>query len=110
VFEDISNKTPEEASDLPRTEKFIRDHLGVSELDGSTLHIIYNFGYTHLKYLNQKVTLNTSEKKASKSAKEDPWSFAMERVMNDRQHKRDFTVIKNRFAELLSSCAGFEPL
>jgi hypothetical protein len=95
---------------LPRTEKFIRDNLGVSELAGDTLRIIYNFAYTHLKYLNQKVILNPTEKKASKSAKDDPWSFAMGRVSADKFHKRDFTVIKNRFAELLSSSAGFEPL
>ena len=50
MHEDMANiKTPEEASDLPRAEKFIREHLSVSELSNDFLRILYNFAFTHLK-------------------------------------------------------------
>ena len=103
MFEDIANKTPEEAAYLQKTDKFVRIILG-------TLRILYNFADTHLKYMNQKSILNPAEKKSAKSAQSDPWSFVMACVGADKQHKRDYTVIKNRFAELLVSSPGFEPL
>ena len=109
VMEDISNKTPEEASDLPKSEKFIREHLGVGELNNECLLILYNYAFTHLKYLNKKVTLNELEKKSSKSAQSDPWIYTMARVTVDKQKQRDFTYIKTRFCDLLISGADFQP-
>ena len=58
VMEDMVNKTAEEASDLQKSEKFIREHLGVAELSNEYLRVLYNFAYTHLKYMNKKVVLS----------------------------------------------------
>ena len=109
VLEDMANKTPDEASDLPKTEKFIREHLGMPELNSDCLRILYNFAYMHLKYLNRKATLNATEKRSSETAQADPWTYTMNRVTADKQQKRDFTFIKNRFAQLLVSGPAFEP-
>ena len=113
VMEDMCNKTAEEASDLQKSEKFIREHLGVAELNNQYLRILYNFAYTHLKYINKKIPLTSmtqGEKKSAKSARDDPWCYTMERVTTDKANKRDFTVIKTRFAELLQTSPGFEPV
>ena len=63
-------KTPEEASDLPRAEKFIREHLSVSELSNDFLRILYNFAFTNLKYINKKVTLSQEDAIPAKVARE----------------------------------------
>ena len=113
VMEDMCNKTAEEASDLPRSEKFIREHIGVAELNNEYLRILYNFAYTHLKYINKKVALSSmtqGEKKIARSARDDQWCYTMERVTSDKANSRDFTVIKTRFAELCLNGPGFEPV
>ena len=110
VFEDMANKTAEDATDLPKTERFVREHLSVSQLNDDCMRILYNFSYTHLRYLNKKVALlSESEKEVAKNAKEDPCKYVMRRVMNDRDCGRDYTVIKERFSALLVSFSGFEP-
>ena len=70
VFKDMANKTAEDATDLPKTERFVREHLSVSQLNDDCMRILYNFSYTHLRYLNKKVALlSESEKEVSKNAK-----------------------------------------
>ena len=113
VMEDMCNKPADEASDMQKSEKFIREHLGVAELSNEYLRILYNFAYTHLKYMNKKVVVSTmtqAEKKSAKSARDDPWSYTMVRVTSDRVNKRDFTVIKTKFADLLLTGPEFEPV
>ena len=109
MHEDMANKTPEEASDLPRAEKFIREHLGVSELSNDCLRILYNFAFTHLKYINKKVTLSQEDAITAKAARADPWVYVMNRVIADRDAVRDHDIIKGRFRALLERCPGFEP-
>ena len=109
-MEDIVNKTPEDAGRLQKSEKFIRDHLGVSELSSECLRVLFNFSYCHVKYINKKSTLNDKEKKISVAAKKDPWVVTMQRVQLDKQSGRDHTVIKQRFSDLMKAVDGFEPL
>jgi len=109
VLEDMANKTPQEATDLPRSEKFIREHLGTSELSNDCLRILYNFSYTHLKYMNKKVKLSQEDGEVAKVARADPWVYVMQRVFADREAGRDHDIIKGRFAALLEKCNGFEP-
>ena len=63
VFEDIVNKTPKGASDLPKAEKFIREHLGVPELNDDCKRTLFNFAYVHAKYLNQKAVMNNQNER-----------------------------------------------
>ena len=126
----MTNKTEEEASDLPTATKFIRDSLGVIDLDDDHLIILYNFAYTHvnfiycliafsmntlfiqLKYLNSRVarsTMSELDKKHVKNANEDIWVYVMERVAQDRSKKRSHSVIKDRFISILHSGQRFEP-
>ena len=109
-MEDISNKAPEEALELAKTSKFIREHLQVSELEDETLLVLYNYAYSHFKYLNQKQVLSESQMKMSKMAKDDLWGFVMSRVSSDKNNKRDYMAIKDRFTELVKSSVGFEPM
>ena len=105
----MCNKTPEEASDLPKAEKFIKQHLGVTDLNNDCLRVLYQFAYVHLKYINRKVQLiSESDMEIVKEAKADPWKFTMDRVHGDRMAGRDHDVIKDRLAALLRK-AGFEP-
>ena len=39
---DMVNKTQDEASDLPASVKFIREHLGVAELSDDVMLILYH--------------------------------------------------------------------
>ena len=48
--------------------------------------------------------------KMSKMAKDDLWGFVMSRVSSDKNNKRDYMAIKDRFAELVKSSVGFEPM
>ena len=97
----MANKTDEHASKLPKSEKFIREHLGVSELSEECLKVLFTFAYVHLKYLNKEANLNTAEKKVAKKVKDDPWGQTMMRVESDRIADRDHSVIKDRFIVLL---------
>lgn len=111
IFDDLSNKTPDEASELPRTVKFSRDHLGLSVLGDEHLLVLYNFAYSHLKYLNSRLPMTSqAEKRNQKLAVADPWAYAMGRVGADRVAKKDHSVIKERFVQLVNSVAAFEPL
>lgn len=111
MFEDIVNKTAEEAGCLQRSEKFLRDHLGVGELNPDCLRVLLNFAYLHVKYLNKKSTpTGEKEEKISVSAKKDPWLMTMQRVQLDKNSGRDHSVIKKRFSDLLKTIDGFEPL
>ena len=103
------NKTQDQVSKLPSVEKFIREHLNVIELSEVCLKILYNFAYTHLKYLNKNVVLTTNERKVLKLAKDDIWSYVMGRVDADRQAGKDHSVVKERFISLLS-IVSFEPI
>jgi len=111
VFADMVNKTQEEAKDLITSEKFIKEHLGVPELNDDCLLILFNFAFTHLKYLNKKATLTTTnEKKVADIARKNVWKYVMEeRVDSDREAGRDHTVIKERFAALLVT-QDFQPI
>ena len=113
VFEDMSNKTVEESSDLPITVKFLRESLGLSDLSELLLRILYHFAFVHFKDLNKK--LNTGhfraiEKENQELAQGSPWILVMKRVMNDRAGKKDFSVIKEKLVNLLNSGQSFEPL
>ena len=110
MLDDLVNKTEQDSNNLIRTEKFIREHLSVGELNDDCLRIMYNLAYVHFKYLNQNLELNQAKKKISKAAKEDPWGIIMQRVEADREAGRDHLVIKGRFASLLSGSNGFEPI
>ena len=111
MFEDIVNKTAEEAGCLQRSEKFLRDHLGVGELNPDCLRVLLNFAYLHVKYLNKKSTpTGEKEEKISVSAKKGPWLMTMQRVQLDKNSGRDHSVIKKRFSDLLKTIDGFEPL
>eukprot|EP00092_Neocalanus_flemingeri_P102028 GFUD01130477.1.p1 GENE.GFUD01130477.1~~GFUD01130477.1.p1 ORF type:complete len:306 (-),score=91.74 GFUD01130477.1:105-1022(-) len=110
VFEDLTNKTPEQAVELPKTIKFLRDHLGVTDLSEDCLLVLYHFGYVHRKYLNRKVApVSDMEKKIAKRAAENPWVLVMERVTVDRETRRDYTTVKERFLGLLNAGHDFEP-
>ena len=109
-MEDIANKAPEEALELAKTSQFLREHLQVSELEDETLLVLYNYAYCQFKYLNQKQVLSESQMKMSKMVKEDLWGFVMSRVTSDKNNKRDYMVIKDRFAEIVRSSVGFEPM
>ena len=106
---DMVNKTQDEASDLPASVKFIREHLGAAELSDDVMLILYHFAYTHLKYLNMKAVLSQNEKRAAKVAKGNVWKFVMLRVDGDRQDGKDLSAIKDKVSALLSSQEGFEP-
>jgi len=113
VFDDLTNKTAEQAVELPRTVKFLRDHLGVTEINDDCLLVLYNFVFTHLKYMNKKVdmeTFNQNEKKNAKYAREQPWAYVMERVESDRQSKKDYTVVKERISAFMRAGHVFETL
>ena len=113
VFDDLTNKTAEQAVELPRTVKFLRDHLDVTEINDDCLLVLYNFVFTHLKYMNKKVdmeTFNQNEKKNAKYAREQPWAYVMERVESDRQSKKDYTVVKERISAFMRAGHVFEPL
>ena len=109
-MEDIANKAPEEALELAKTSQFLREHLQVSELEDETLLVLYNYAYCQFKYLNQKQVLSESQMKMSKMVKEDLWGFVMSRVTSDKNNKRDYMIIKDRFAEIVRSSVGFEPM
>ena len=102
-MEDIANKAPEEALELAKTRQFLREHLQVSELEDETLLVLYHNAYSQFKYLNQKQVLSESQMKMSKMVKEDLWGFVMSRVTSDKNNKRDYMVIKDRFAEIVRS-------
>ena len=113
IHEDLSNKTPEQALELPKTLNFVKEHLGVREISGQCLLVIYNFAFTNLKYMNSKVaseTQNTAEKKNATSARLGPWIYVMQRVEADRKAERDWSMVKERLSQLLSSGQDFEPL
>ena len=113
VFEDMSNKTPEQISQLQISMKFIRETLGVTELGDDYQRIIYNFAFTHYKYLNSAVnvsTLTTADKKNRAKATEDPWAYVMCRVEADRSARRGYKVIMDRFVELVQSGQNYVPL
>ena len=96
---------------MQRSEKFLRDHLGVGELNPDCLRVLLNFAYLHVKYLNKKLTpTGEKEEKISVSAKKDPWLMTMQRVQLDKNSGRDHSVIKKRFSDLLKTIDGFEPL
>ena len=107
----MTNKTPGQVTELFTSIKFIRETLGVTELSEECLRIIYNFAYTHFKYMNSSVThLSTGDKKNRAKATEDPWVYVMTRVNDDRLANRDYTVIKGRFIDLVNSGQNYLPL
>jgi len=113
VFADMTNKSADEASELVSSMKFLRETLGMTELLDDHLRILYNFAYTHLKYLNAKTvtaTMSQVDKKNRRTAKEDVWSYVMQRVVADRSAKRSHTVTKDRFLTMLQAGQEYEPL
>lgn len=112
VFEDLSNKTPTAASKLPKTVKFLREHLVVPELSNDMLLVVYNYVYTVLKYLNKNVdeeTMTGPEKQIKKKAKSNTWSYVMERVDADRKNKKEASAVKDRIFRLLENGLKFDP-
>ena len=57
VLEDLVNKSPELAENLPKTSKFLREHLMTEglELDSDCKLILFMYGFVILKYLNKKI-------------------------------------------------------
>ena len=113
IHEDITNKTAEHAEDLPKSVQFIREHLQVTELNDDCKLVLFNVAFTTLKYMNKKATMgamSNSEKKNAERARDHPLGYVMERVESDRQGKRDWTVVKDRFSGILSSGPNFVPL
>ena len=96
----MTNKTPEEASELPTTVKFIRDTLGVTELEDDHLRILFNFAFSHLKYLNGKIaqtSMSSVDKKNQSKAADDIWQYVMELVTVNRTAKRSHTLYHSWF-------------
>ena len=113
VFTDLSNKTPEVASGLPATCKFLREALDVTEVPDDCLRILFNLCFTHLKYLNKKVeasALTTVEKKNQEMAMEDVWVYVMGRVAAERRAKKSYNLMKDRVVAVLTSGQAFEPI
>ena len=113
MFADMTNKSPDEASELASSIKFLRETLGLTELLEDHLRIIYNFAFTHLKYLNGKVataSMGDVDKKNRKTAMKDVWSYVMDRVTGDRRAKRSYTVTKDKFLTMLQGGQEYEPL
>ena len=111
VLEDVTNKIDEQAVELTKALKFIRDTINAPIVDDHSLLIIYDYAYVHAKYVNKNVNMsgfNETEKKLSKKAQADPWGYAMERVAIDSQQKREYTEIKERVGVILRGVSGFE--
>jgi len=112
IHEDISNKTANYAAKLPKTIKFVMEHLGVHELSEYCYSIIYNLAYTSLKYMNIKgdtSTMNEAEKAVLKEARENIWICVMGRVDNDRKGKRNHETLKEKIRNMIESGLSFEP-
>lgn len=95
-FEDLSNKTAEQAGEMPITMKFLQDTLGVVEIGKESLLVIYNYAYIQVKYLNKTVNpeiFTANENKILKKAKGKPWMYTLERVEGDKNGGKDFKVI-----------------
>ena len=113
IFQDLTNKTPKHAVELPVTIGFLRDTLGVPQLSEECLLIIYNYAYTVMKYLNKEqsfYTLSGPEVNSVKAARKNPWGYTMQRVEGDKGARRKHSVVKNRFDNLLKSGQNFVPL
>ena len=113
IFTDLSNKTPEVASELPSTCKFLREALDVTEVPDDVLRILFNLSFTHLKYLNKQVassSLTTVEKKNQEKAMEDVWVYVMGRVAADRKAKKNYNIMKGRVVAVLMAGQAFEPI
>ena len=113
IFADLSNKTPEVASELPTTCKFLRDTLDLTEIPDDFLRILYNLMYTHLKYLNRKVAdsaLTLVERKNQEKAVDDVWVYVMGRVAADRSARKSYNIMKERVVAVLKAGQAFEPI
>ena len=113
VLDDLVNKSPEHAENLPKTSKFLREHLMTEglDLDDECKLILFMYGFVTMKYFNKKIksdSLSTEEKKSRARARESVWVFTMERVEGEKSVGRDFSHVKSRLAALLKSGQDFE--
>ena len=102
--------TPEQISQL-QIINFIRETLGGTELGDDYLRIIYNFAFTHYKYMNRSVTVSTLTNANKKNMAK---AYVMSRVEADKSARRGYKVInclctKHKYPEVGSKyiCSEF---
>jgi len=113
ISEDLSNQTPITSSKLPKTLKFIREHLSVPELSNEILLILYNYAYVALKYINKGIagtTMSETEKNIQERARKNVWLYVMDRVEQDREAKKEASAIKEKICRMLTAGTQYEPL
>jgi len=113
ILQDLTNKTPEQAIELPITVSFLRETLGVVKLSEDCLLIIYNYAYIALKYINKELditTLTAGEQTSAAGARKNPWEYTMQRVEGEKHHRDKHTRVKQRLEDLLNTGQKFVPL